>query len=190
MITFTLTKLEIKAALLMAAKKDVRYYLIGALVELRPECVRLVSTDGHAMIAMQVSGHGYEPRDIILPRQILEHVVKAFPKYDGHTFTVDGGQVTSGGLTVSLIDCKFPDWRRVMPRVLCEGEAPVLTVDGEILERAQQAVKLARNTPKMCTMQLSSNGDAYVLRFETGCAVVMGVRSNACEVFPLFNLGE
>ncbi len=81
---------HLRALLVVAPKEEVRFYLVGVLVEHRGDTVRLVATDGHRMLvladdaAVRVDVPGQTalqpfttPERIIIPRPALETVLKA-----------------------------------------------------------------------------------------------------------------
>lgn len=111
------------------ANQDVRYYLNGMLLEVAGPIVRSVATDGHrlALCELTVDGADATPQQVILPRKgVLE--LQRLIGAEGDT-TVEFGsnhlRVAFGGLrlTSKLIDGRFPDYERVIPK---ETEAPVL----------------------------------------------------------------
>tara|TARA_R110000868_G_scaffold148578_1_gene370569 strand:+ start:749 stop:1393 length:645 start_codon:yes stop_codon:yes gene_type:complete len=134
----------IKALLICAAKQDVRYYLNGVLVDARANGdVILVTTDGHRLLAYPVAVDAIEalaPGEYVIPREALEavkpckagrHVLPITieivtapdqPDPERTGVTIKGKTsitVTGATSTVTpLIDGKFPDWRRVMPKTV------------------------------------------------------------------------
>lgn len=133
----------IKALLICAAKQDVRHYLKGVLVDARATDVTLVTTDGHRMLAYPVATDAIEalaPGQYIIPREALEavkpckagrvtlpiaiEIVTAPDQPDPERagVTIKGKTsitVTGATSTVTpLVDGKFPDWRRVMPKTV------------------------------------------------------------------------
>lgn len=119
----------IKALLICAAKQDVRYCLKGVLVDARATDVTLVTTDGHRMLAYPVATDAIEalaPGQYIIPREALEAVkpCKAGRVTLPITIEIDvahgrENKITGATSTVTpLIDGKFPDWRRVMPKTV------------------------------------------------------------------------
>jgi DNA polymerase-3 subunit beta len=121
----------LKALLLVAPKKDIRYYLNGILIDVRASDVTLVATDGNVLLAVPVEEADIEERTIgqfIIDRAMLD-VIK--PMKVGRaslpiTLTIgpDGACSVQGATTASgkLVDGRYPDWRRVMPAT-CSGEA-------------------------------------------------------------------
>jgi DNA polymerase-3 subunit beta len=62
----------LKAAALIAATNDIRYYLNGVLVEVLNQEARLVATDGHRMAIFRKQVEGALPGRFIVPTQIIE----------------------------------------------------------------------------------------------------------------------
>lgn len=119
----------IKALLICAAKQDVRYYLKGVLVDVRASDVTLVTIDGHRLLAYPVATDAIEalaPGQYIIPREALEAVkpCKAGRITLPITIEIDTvkgleNKITGATSVVTpLIDGKFPDWRRVMPKTV------------------------------------------------------------------------
>jgi len=146
-LTLHIPHATIKAALLVAPKEDVRYYLRGAALDLTDGTKpRLVVTDGHRMLVINAepfirddAGNypGLPPEMIgqtyILPRDMLSAVKPAkagrieLPLAVTVQHHADGklaGLTVQGTTTAqgACIDGKCPDWRRVWPQSL-SGEA-------------------------------------------------------------------
>ena len=113
----------LKALLQAAAKKDIRFYLVGILIDRRATDCTLVATNGHMMLAAPHTPPEGETLALpvgqyIIPRELVE-TVKADPA-GMVTITIDVAARTvsiAGASTVpgALIDGTFPDWRRVVP---------------------------------------------------------------------------
>lgn len=124
---------KLKAALICAAKKDVRYYLNGVLVEVHAKHILLVSTDGHRLSIIRsmfdadtkAIGHKF-----IIPREMIERYLKAADKaiitaihfepsekdgVEGYEISI---QDNLGSLVIDgrAIDGKLPKWREVYSR--------------------------------------------------------------------------
>jgi DNA polymerase III subunit beta len=105
------------------AQQDVRYFLNGMLLELTPEHIRVVATDGHRL-AVSTFSQGVETSgraQAIIPRKgVLElGRVLAEPGDDvvvrlgSNHLRVDTGTYS---MVSKLIDGKFPDYDKVVPR--------------------------------------------------------------------------
>jgi DNA polymerase III subunit beta len=105
------------------AHQDVRYYLNGLLLEIDNSRIRAVATDGHrlAMTDKVVEISLEAPRQCIVPRKgVLEIVRLLNPSHSTAQIAVGENhfRVTSGNqsLTTKLVDGRFPDYERVIPR--------------------------------------------------------------------------
>ncbi|WP_130832959.1 DNA polymerase III subunit beta [[Erwinia] mediterraneensis] len=125
-VEFTLPQATLKrlieATQFSMAHQDVRYYLNGMLFETEGEELRTVATDGHrlAVCSMPV-GQALPDHSVIVPRKGVVELVRL----------LDGGdtplqmQIGSGNIrahvgdfifTSKLVDGRFPDYRRVLPK--------------------------------------------------------------------------
>jgi DNA polymerase-3 subunit beta len=138
---FTIDHDVIKALLTAMPKQDIRYYLVGALIDVRESDITLVATDGHMLLAVPVHPDNIEsaipPGQYIIPRATLEavkpakagrttlpirvsvHVPEPTPDPDrpgvklkhAPTITLEGATTA----TTAPVNGRFPDWRRVVP---------------------------------------------------------------------------
>lgn len=124
---------HIKAILLSAAKKDIRYYLNGVLVNEK----HIVSTDGHRMTVI-AHGQEWEHGDTIIPRETLEMALKLKTK------TIEITNTAVGPIAYTPLDGRFPDYKRVMPALHCGADTgEVFTqINPDYLVDAMQAIKL------------------------------------------------
>lgn len=121
------------------AHQDVRYYLNGLLLELSANAVRAVATDGHrlALCDRELATGVEAPKQIIIPRKGVTELVRMLGHLEGEV-SVGVGQnhlkvtVRDQSVTTKLIDGKFPDYERVIPK---EGEK-LVTADREALKAA------------------------------------------------------
>lgn len=105
------------------AQQDVRYYLNGMLLELRSNLVRTVATDGHRLaVSSRPAEIQVEPaRKLIVPRKGVLELVRLLDDSDEPvTLTLSASHVRAhtGDFTFTskLVDGKFPDYERVVPR--------------------------------------------------------------------------
>lgn len=143
----TLKELLDRTAFAMA-HQDVRYYLNGALLELRERALRCVATDGHRLALCETAAdlEGTNRRQVIIPRKGVLELQRLL---DGGEGTVD---VEFGRnhvrvrrkdfvFTSKLIDGRFPDYEAVIPL----GADKVFRVDREELRAALQRAAILSN---------------------------------------------
>ena len=105
------------------AQQDVRYYLNGMLLELKPNALRVVATDGHrlamctrpVLVAMED-----EVRQAILPRKGVLELARLLSEPDKNVEIILGSnhiraKTDSFTFTSKLVDGKFPEYQRVLP---------------------------------------------------------------------------
>lgn len=105
------------------AQQDVRYFLNGMLLEVTGDHTRTVATDGHRL-AMCTLGQGVEGSDrvqAIVPRKGVLELGRLLDDSDESVVLHMGAnhlRVTLGSytLTTKLVDGKFPDYEKVVPR--------------------------------------------------------------------------
>lgn len=111
----------IKALLLTAGKKDVRYYLNSIHIDIKKVSAVLVSTDGYRLTAIDTfinKPEGFELEGVTLPRAILESFVKsATGDVEIEILDKDNTKLSSCNgvvMDVSNLECRYPEWRRVL----------------------------------------------------------------------------
>jgi DNA polymerase III subunit beta len=130
------------------ANQDVRYYLNGLLLELKQDLLRAVATDGHRLAMCEVKCD-LVPGDVtqvILPRKgVLElsrllsdsdDICKLELNSNFLRITIDDIIFTS-----KLIDGRFPDYDRVIPK----GGDKIVTADREVLRQGLQRASILSN---------------------------------------------
>ena len=116
------------------AQQDVRYYLNGLLLEIGGDYLRAVATDGHRLAAsdMVLDSTGIEEaRQIIVPRKGVLEMQKLLSNSTEKATVIVGANalrmsVASARLTSKLIDGRFPDYERVIPRLeICDKQVVI-----------------------------------------------------------------
>lgn len=104
------------------AQQDVRYYLNGVLFVIEGNQVKVVATDGHRLAynAGKIDG-SHEKLEIIIPRKAVAELSKLLADTDDTIeLEISPQQVKADFSGISLItkviDGKFPDYERVIPR--------------------------------------------------------------------------
>lgn len=126
-IEFTLRQDQLKALIertqFCMANQDVRYYLNGMLLEVDREVVKAVATDGHRLAYSQIAADvGVSVKhQVIVPRKGIAELARLLiDKEDPVEIRMNGNHIrlNFGGMvmTSKLIDGRFPDYERVIPR--------------------------------------------------------------------------
>lgn len=105
------------------AQQDVRYYLNGMLWEIRDGRLRFVATDGHrlAICTLPQPLEGVDDIQVILPRKGVLELGRLLQDGDEAVTIILGGNhlranTSDFTFTSKLVDGKFPDYERVLPR--------------------------------------------------------------------------
>lgn len=183
----TLTRAQLRAALIFAADKDVRYYLNGVCLEVG-ECgdARLVATDGHRLAVLAVGDHpAAVPGEYLIPRDVLKPIKRASRTTGADvSIMIDGGRVMvaagteiiAGGL---LIDGKFPDWQRVCPDPERMSGEPGTYNAQYVADIAGALIELGDRCPAFDMLQQGQTGPGLVIDLERGLMVAtMPMRGN------------
>jgi DNA polymerase-3 subunit beta len=116
-------KKAMEKTLYAMALQDVRYYLNGLLLDLDGGLLRTVSSDGHRLAVYEetLEGVDVEPRQVIVPRKGVMELYRLLGDQDEPVtlgIAANNIRVLMGGVSFSakLIEGRFPDFRRVMPR--------------------------------------------------------------------------
>ena len=131
------------------AHQDVRYYLNGLLLDIGHGVLRAVATDGHRLaIAEMATETGDAPRQVIVPRKGISELARLLGSGDEEVTIALGAnavQVTlpEVRLTSKLIDGKFPDYRRVVPKE--EDSDKTVVVDRELLRQSLSRAAILSN---------------------------------------------
>lgn len=104
------------------AQQDVRYYLNGMLFEVNANSLRTVSTDGHRLATCKVEIAGPDSaQQIILPRKGVLELAKLLTDAEASvTLALSTNHLRAHTenftFTSKLVDGKFPDYTRVIPK--------------------------------------------------------------------------
>ncbi len=129
------------------AQQDVRYFLNGLLLEVTDTVLRAVATDGHrlSLCEMPVPDSSGTAQQVIVPRKgIIE--LQRLLRDDGDMVIAIGSnhvrvEVDDIRFTSKLIDGRFPEYERVIPRA---AESAVLA-DRMTLHHALQRTAILSN---------------------------------------------
>ncbi|MEE2732212.1 MAG: DNA polymerase III subunit beta [Pseudomonadota bacterium] len=126
-VTFSINQGYLKSVIdrtgFAMAQQDVRFYLNGMLFEVSTNLLRAVSTDGHrlALCNAEIQVEVESPVQAIVPRKGVLELSKLFADMDADvsvSLSANHIRVESVDLrfTSKLIDGKFPDYERVLPK--------------------------------------------------------------------------
>jgi DNA polymerase-3 subunit beta len=147
------------------AQQDVRYYLNGMLFEVTASHLRVVATDGHrlAMETLEIESGVSEDQHLILPRKGILELARLLDV--GGDITLTFGQnhiratVPDYTFTSKLVDGKFPDYNRVLPK----NGNKVLLGDCQELRSAFARASILSNEKYRGVRVLLSNGELKIL---------------------------
>lgn len=143
------------------ANQDVRYYLNGLLIEVGSKRLRSVATDGHrlAMCDIDLEHGGNSSQQVIIPRKgVLE--LQRMLADDGGEIRLSIGsnhvRVEIDGLrfTSKLIDGRFPEYERVIPKSKDEG---VKTERAPLRQALQRTAILSNEKYRGIRLALNDN---------------------------------
>ena len=130
------------------AQQDVRYYLNGMLLEVSRNTLRAVSTDGHrlALCSMTAPIEQDDRHQVIVPRKGILELARLLTDPEGMVSIVLGQhhiRATTGEFTFTskLVDGKFPDYERVLPK----GGDKVVVGDRQALREAFSRTAILSN---------------------------------------------
>ena len=149
------------------AQQDVRFYLNGLLLEIGPDSLNVVGTDGHRLAK---TNHVIEKKSIseqscIVPRKAIQELTKSLSdSKDCRVALVDNQasfSFSSITLTTKLIDGTFPDYNRVIPSETSTN----IMLDTNTLKPALQRVSILANE-KFKGVRLDINNDKITISSE------------------------
>ena len=171
-----LKRLFEKTAFAMAVQ-DVRFYLTGTLLEIDETKLRAVTTDGHRLALCETSASSTATQAVqaIVPRKAVGELQRLLSVEDNQltlsigrellnvTISTPSRDKEQGDITVrfttKLIDGKFPDYRRVIPR---GGDKNVM-IAHDVFKQSLQRVAILSNE-KLRGVFLHFNADSLQLR--------------------------
>lgn len=171
-----LKRLFEKTAFAMAVQ-DVRFYLTGTLLEIDANQLRAVTTDGHRLALCETAAQSTaaQPIQAIVPRKAVAELQRLLSVEDEQLSLLIGRELLNVTInmpsrdkeqanitvrfTTKLIDGKFPDYRRVIPR----GGDKVVMIAHDVFKQSLQRVAILSNE-KLRGVFLNFNADSLQLR--------------------------
>ena len=169
-IAMLINSAYIKAILLACAKKDVRYYLNGILINEK----HIVGTNGHRLHAISHGGD-WQHGPVILPREACEIALK------GKTKELEVTNSSIGVVSYTPVQGTYPDYLRVMPNmsVPLDIGAMCCAARPEYLKDAAEAIRLVTGDAHAA---LASINGSYVWCDGRLMVLVMPIRDTSTVV--------
>lgn len=142
------------------AQQDVRYYLNGLLLEVGEQQLRAVATDGHrlALCDLKAACGDGGAQQVIVPRKSVLELQRLLGEGEEEV-SVELGQnhvritLTDIQITSKLIDGRFPEYDRVVPR----GGDKILTANrAELYEALHRTAILSNEKYRGVRLQLAA----------------------------------
>ena len=162
----TLKTSVLRAALICAAKKDLRYYLQGVCVSINhPDIAMVYGTDGHVLFAGQSpivchvapENYGF---DVIIPSDTIKTIDKRAEFVD--LMTIEGGEkgyYLLGNSRFEAYDARYPDISRVVPARDAFSEIKASYFDPELLVKGNEALAMFYGAKKGKVFPLHQRGN-------------------------------
>ncbi|WP_017444097.1 DNA polymerase III subunit beta [Gayadomonas joobiniege] len=143
------------------ANQDVRYYLNGMSMETQGNELRCVTTDGHrlALARFKLADENLDESQVIIPRKGVTEISRLIEDNDDNIYISLGSnhiRVSSSSFTFTskLVDGRFPDYRRVLPK----GGDKEIIADKSVLKQAfARAAILSNEKFRGVRLNLSNN---------------------------------
>ncbi len=130
------------------AQQDVRYYLNGLMLEISKGLLRAVATDGHrlALCDMKVDVASDHTRQVIVPRKGIQELQRLLEdskdvvkvEISNNHLRIQTPEVC---FTSKLVDGRFPDYERVVPK----GGDKIVVADRELFRQALSRTSILSN---------------------------------------------
>lgn len=186
----------LKAVLLFAADRDIRYYLNAVLVEATGSATRIIATDGHMLGVhhSEQTNEVKEPTSLIVPRQAFAYLRPGKDAKTGRLLTAvqleqdDRGWFVRdlvSGLRFGFdpIEAKYPDYIKVIPKTVSGVPA---AFNPNYIGRLGNVAKAFK--ADAWRVSFTHNGDGAALVNISGTpgfvAVVMPMRGDGKAVAP------
>ncbi|MDE0759358.1 MAG: DNA polymerase III subunit beta [Pseudomonadales bacterium] len=142
------------------AQQDVRYFLNGMLIEHGEGYLRSVATDGHrlAMNSLPLDKGQASLGQVIVPRKGVLELQRLLTEFEENVSISIGSShlcLEAGGyrLTTKLIDGRFPDYERVIPR---NGDKTILANKQDLRRALNRTAILSNEKFRGIRVQFSS----------------------------------
>lgn len=140
---------------------DVRFFLNGLLLELDPQSISVVATDGHRMaISRRMVQYTNQHHRFLIPRKGIQEMLRLLGHIEDETVLISAGKnhfrLASKQYTFStkLIESRFPSYTKVIPK----NQDKIVTVDRDLLKRSLSRIMILANEKlRAITLCIQSN---------------------------------
>ncbi|NMH66792.1 DNA polymerase III subunit beta [Shewanella salipaludis] len=142
------------------ANQDVRYYLNGLLFETEANVLRAIATDGHRLaMSHRVIDANLPEKQVIVPRKGVMEMARLLEAEDqdiGIAIGENAIRATTANavFTSKLVDGRFPDYRRVLPK---GGDKIVIASRHQLKQALTRASILSNEKFRGVRIQLENN---------------------------------
>ncbi len=125
---FSIKLSTLKGLVILAAKKDVRYYLQGVKLEFNSKFTRCIATNGHILGINQENQENEGAGSVLVPREIIDNIKVSKRDLDHAAIFTQISETKwsikymGNEVIFSPLDGKFPDYSRVVNQVKTSGE--------------------------------------------------------------------
>lgn len=143
MKNFSIDARQIKSAMTMQAKNDIRYYLNGILIG----GGKVVATDGHRLIVVDSPESTFEPTIFAIKGRVPKKAMSCDFVFIGEDYGVVMSKDTVGNdidavVKFAVVDGRYPDYNRVIPKGGCHKVSKVGFNIGYLADVSKAAVEL------------------------------------------------
>lgn len=129
-------------------QQEVRFFLNGLLLEIDPNTLSVVATDGHRMaIARRASHQNHSHYRLLIPRKGVQELLRLLTHIEDESVTISAGKnhfklVSHQYIfTSKLIEARFPTYAKVIPK----NQDKHVTIDRSLLKRALSRIMILAN---------------------------------------------
>lgn len=143
------------------SQQDVRVFLNGLLLEVEPNQLTAVATDGHRMAISRLSFDcGQQSQKLLIPRKGILEVMRLLGHIADEKITISAGKnhfklkTSQYSFVSKLIESKFPPYSKAIPK----AQDKHIWIDKEQLKRALSRMTiLANEKSRAVLLELQSN---------------------------------
>lgn len=153
-------KAIIDATQFSMANQDVRYYLNGLLLETQGNMLRTIATDGHRLALSQRQINTQLPeKQVIVPRKGVMELARLLDNEEADITLAIGENAIRATTNIAiftskLVDGRFPDYRRVLPK---GGDKVVVASRNQLKQALNRASILSNEKFRGVRIQLEND---------------------------------